>query len=246
MNNDNQSISIIIPAFNEAELIENTLLKTVKFSEINFPNTEILVINDGSCDNTELNVNDFIKTYVGCVKIYLVNNDRNRGKGFSIRRGVEFASSNIIIFFDADLPYDLSSIGNIVTTIDQGFDIVIGSRVTSSSIINVKIPFRRRIASAFYRSLVHLLFAIESEDTQCGFKGFTQQSAKNIFPKTRIEGFGFDIEVLALAMKYGYQVRSIPVIFNNQRENSKINLIVDSLKMIRDMIRVKINISRMD
>jgi dolichyl-phosphate beta-glucosyltransferase len=246
MDNDFKGISIIIPAFNEAELIENTLLKTVKYSEINLPNTEILVINDGSCDNTEIIVNDLITTYTGDVKIHLVNNDKNRGKGFSIRHGVEVATGDIIIFFDADLPYDLSGIDNIVTTIDQGFDIVIGSRVTSSSIINVKIPFRRRIASAFYRSLVHALFAIESEDTQCGFKGFTQKAAKNIFPKTRIEGFGFDIEVLALAMKYGYKVKSIPVIFNNQRENSKINLIVDSLKMIRDMIRVKFNISRMD
>jgi dolichyl-phosphate beta-glucosyltransferase len=246
MNNDKKSISIIIPAFNEAELIEDTLFKTVKYSEVNCPDAEILVINDGSRDNTQVIVNDFIKAFTGGVKIHLVNNDKNRGKGFSIRHGVEVATSDIIIFFDADLPYDLSGIGNIVSTIDQGFDIVLGSRVTSSSIINVKIPFRRRIASAFYRSLVHLLFAIESEDTQCGFKGFTQNAAKNIFPKTRIEGFGFDIEVLALAKKYGYRVKSIPVIFNNQRENSKINLIVDSLKMIRDMIRVKIYISRME
>ncbi|NSW53375.1 MAG: glycosyltransferase [Anaerolineae bacterium] len=235
-------LSIIIPAYNEISLIAKSVHETLSFLSRNFPNSELLIVDDGSTDGTVAAVFEFIKTNPYNIHIEMIENKGNFGKGFSIKNGVMSSRGEVIVFTDADLPYDLSSLKMIVPAIQSGIDMMAGSRVSADSVINAKVPLPRKIFSYIYQLFVKFLFNIGITDTQCGFKGFSQPTALAIFSKTQINGFGFDIESFVLARKYKYRVETFPVILNTYREESRINFVKDIPKMIYDLLRVKINL----
>jgi dolichyl-phosphate beta-glucosyltransferase len=231
-------LSVVIPAFNEADLIAETIQQSCAYLRQNFSDSELLIVDDGSTDATCRIVEDQIASFGDDLPVRLISNGRNRGKGFSIKNGVEHARGKQILFYDADLPYDLNSIRAAVDGLEGGFDVVVGSRVLAGAMIDVNVPAIRKLASKIYRAIVHRLIDLDVEDTQCGFKAFRIEAARDIFSQVTIPGFGFDIEALALAQHKGYTILSIPVKMLKIRHASRIKLARDAFKMFGDILRV--------
>ena len=230
-------ISLIIPAYNENLIIENTLNILYKYFSENFDNYEIIVVDDGSTDNMYNTVKNMIdKGYISNTKI--IHYKKNRGKGYAVRQGIIHSKGDYIFFTDADIAYG-------VTIIKKGYlkiknsnsDVIIGSR--KLAIDGYKnYPLKRYIASRVFSFITSVISNL-SYDTQCGFKGFKKTVAKDIFKNCVIDRFAFDFEAMIIAKKLDYKIIEIGVSVINHRE-SKVNIFVDSIRMIKDIIKVKI------
>ncbi len=229
-------ISLVIPAFNEEKYIAYILSTIVETFNPGNNTYEIIVVNDGSTDQTAEAVLTVIKNSAASIR--LINNPRNSGKGYSVKQGILASSGEYIFFTDADLPYDLAVIKTGVEFLRNGYDIVVGSRYEKGHAVQIKIPRIRLILSKAFRAMIHILIRTKAHDTQCGLKGFRRAVGQNIFKRTIINGFGFDAEVLFLADKFGYSVVNIPVKFINYRDESRVKLFKDSIKMLGDTLLI--------
>ena len=234
------SISIIVPAYNEERLIGSTIEAIRQYLVENFYNGEIITINDGSTDHTRAVIETLITSNSTKISLKLLNNEENQGKGYSVRRGMLASSGNVRIFMDADLPFNLDILQDIHTRILSNFDIVIGDRNNPQSIL-VDVHPIRKVAGKIYSLFVQMVIADGITDTQCGLKGFSAASAQFIFSKTRIDGFGFDVEVLRIAQKHALSITKIPVEMINSRLDSRVQLIKDSLLMFWTLIVIRTN-----
>jgi len=231
-------LSLIIPAFNEQELITSSLEAMAGYLQDHFGSSEIIVVDDGSTDETWAILNAFSKKDFGSISLKALSNLNNQGKGFSVRRGMLAAQGHIRIFMDADMPFDLQAIGEISTLINSGADIVIGDR-NHENTSHATISKMRAIAGRIYSSLIQLVIHGGISDTQCGLKGFSATAADLVFKRTTIEGFGFDVEVLFVAQKHKLEIARIPVIMNENRVESRVQILKDSLKMLLDLGRIR-------
>jgi glycosyltransferase involved in cell wall biosynthesis len=200
-------LSVVIPAYNEQNIIEETL-SSVKSSVNNFCQSyEIIVVDDGSTDNTAGVVAKMIESEP---KIYSHSYSNNKGKGYAVSTGVHLASGDLILFIDADLELGSKSIHRFIdASRSQNADIVIGSKQHPQS--DVQYPLFRRILSRSYAGLTKLLFNLPVSDTQVGIKIFRQEVADDLFPRIKTNGYAFDIEVLVLAHQEGYAILEAPV-----------------------------------
>jgi len=234
------NLSIIIPAFNEELLIESTVESIFEFLEKNFVDSEIIIVNDGSTDNTKSIIENLIAKNNGKINLKLVNSKRNRGKGYSIRQGMIQSTGEVRVFMDADLPFSLVVIKKIFKRIMNGSDIVIGDRNNpQSELVNVH-PVRK-LAGYVYSVFVRLVVSGGITDTQCGLKGFSDKAARFIFSRTTIDGFGFDVEVLRIGQKKLFSISKLPVRMVNNRLDSRVHLIKDSLLMLWNLAVIKKN-----
>ncbi len=234
------NLSIIIPAFNEELLIESTVESISEFLEKNFDVSEIIIVNDGSTDNTKSIIENLIAKNNGKINLKLVNSKRNRGKGYSIKQGMIQSTGEVRIFMDADLPFSLVVIKKIFKRIMNGSDIVIGDRNNpQSELVNVH-PVRK-LAGYVYSVFVRLVVSGGITDTQCGLKGFSDEAARFIFSRTTIDGFGFDVEVLRIGQKKPFSISKLPVRMVNNRLDSRVHLIKDSLLMLWNLVVIKKN-----
>lgn len=234
------NLSIIIPAFNEELLIESTVESISEFLEKNFDVSEIIIVNDGSTDNTKSIIENLIAKNNGKINLKLVNSKRNRGKGYSIKQGMIQSTGEVRIFMDADLPFSLVVIKKIFKRIMNGSDIVIGDRNNpKSELVNVH-PVRK-LAGYVYSVFVRLVVSGGITDTQCGLKGFSDEAARFIFSRTTIDGFGFDVEVLRIGQKKPFSISKLPVRMVNNRLDSRVHLIKDSLLMLWNLVVIKKN-----
>ena len=234
------NISIIIPAFNEELLIESTVESISEFLEKNFDDSEIIIVNDGSTDNTKSIIENLIAKNNGKINLKLVNSKRNRGKGYSIKQGMIQSTGEVRVFMDADLPFSLVVIKKIFKRIMNGSDIVIGDRNNpKSELVNVH-PVRK-LAGNVYSVFVRLVVSGGITDTQCGLKGFSDEAARFIFSRTTIDGFGFDVEVLRIGQKKPFSISRLPVRMVNNRLDSRVHLIKDSLLMLWNLVVIKKN-----
>ncbi|MFA5360484.1 MAG: glycosyltransferase [Candidatus Paceibacterota bacterium] len=193
---ESQELSIVIPAFQKGGLIQNT----IKFLKDYFPQAEIIVVNDGSFDNTK-EIRDIFKSQI----VYL-ENEINRGKGYSLRKGFARAQGEYIIFTDADLPFSVKDIEKIYQNLKQGSLITVARR---EKFYNDK--FYKKLLRPFLYLMLRMFFGFNYSDTQCGLKGFAKDPGKKILTATIIDGFAIDIEILYLAKKLGYPVDEILV-----------------------------------
>jgi len=234
------NLSIIIPAFNEELLIESTVEAISDFLEKNFDDSEIIIVNDGSTDNTKAVIENLIVKNDGKINLKLVNNKRNRGKGYSIKQGMTHSTGEVRVFMDADLPFNPKVIKEIYKQIMNGSDIVIGDRNNpQSELVNVH-PVRK-LAGFVYSIFVRLVVSGGITDTQCGLKGFSDEAARFIFSRTTIDGFGFDVEVLRIGQKKLFSISKLPVRMVNNRLDSRVHLIKDSLLMLWNLVAIKKN-----
>ncbi|MCD6576508.1 MAG: glycosyltransferase [Anaerolineaceae bacterium] len=240
MKNNRMMISIIIPAYNEELLIESTIRSVVRFLIKNFNEGEIVIVNDGSIDRTQTILEYLIVRNSGKIKLKLINNKQNRGKGYSIKEGMLKSLGEVRIFIDADLPFRLDGIKEIYKRIMDGSDIVIGDRNNpESELVNVS-PIRK-FAGNVFSAFVQGLVSGGITDTQCGLKGFTADAAQFVFSRTTIDGFGFDVEVLRIAQRHSLRISRLPVQMLNNRLDSRVHLVRDSLFMLWNLVAIKRN-----
>ena len=232
------ALSIIIPAYNEEALITGTLDCLNSYLFARPESFEIIVVDDGSQDQTVQHIQRWQRNNRG--EVHLLVNEQNLGKGFSIRRGVLESRGEFIIFTDADLPYELGAIDGFIKALRDGCDLAVGSRVLPGSEVK-GVPVLRYVAGQIFSWMVQAVLFRGLPDTQCGFKSFRADAAKEIFRRLTIGGFGFDVEMLFIARKLQLTIQPVAVHMIEHRQRSRVRLLVDSLKMFANLFTVRWN-----
>jgi len=236
-------LSLMIPCFNERQRILSTLQYLREhLARCQYQDTEIIVVDDGSTDGTA----DLLRSFASVRdlrrsedKLTLLFNETNRGKGYSVRRGVLAAHGRYVFFTDADLPYDLEALGRFLAALEEGYDLAIGARDLPGSRFSVPRSAIRRLASGIFTWIVRHYAVQGIPDTQCGFKGFRREAALDLFRRGRIDGYAFDVELVFLARRRGYRIARLPVVLVHD-DDSKIRVVGDSAQMLWDLFRILI------
>lgn len=229
--------SIIIPAYNEGERIGATLDRILTYSDSKGWSAEVLVVNDGSRDNTVDVVRHYAKDNP-C--LHLIENPGNRGKGFSVRNGMLRAQGKILLFSDADLSSPIQEADKLFDAIEHGADIAIGSRWLNTQLQTRRQPLHRQLFGRAFNFVLRLVLGLRFKDTQCGFKAFTAAAAQAIFPLQNIERWGFDPEILYLAKRFHFKVAEVPVAWSH-REGTQIHPLRDGIRMLGEVLRIRLN-----
>ena len=233
-------ISVVIPTFNEAVRIGDTLAVTIAYLEKESPTSEAIVVNDGSTDSTGEVIRK-VSAVPSSVAVRLLENFPNRGKGAAVRAGLFSATKPIGVFFDADLSTPIDELPKIVEPIARGeVDIAFGSRALDRKLIGHRQPWRREQGGRVFNLVVRAATGLPFWDTQCGFKAFRMEACRPIIEAAKVIGFGFDVELLLLAQHAGLRLREIPVRWNHH-EGSKIRFIHDSVRMLREVLSLRAN-----
>ena len=232
-------ISLVIPMYNESKIIEETARELSEYMSKNFDSYEILFSNDGSKDDCAQKC-----AALGLPNVRVVGYEVNRGKGCAVREGIMQADGDIIMFTDADLAYGTDVIKRYYDKFAElpDTDMLIGSRNISADGYE-GYTFLRRVMSKIYIKVLCIVGGFRLTDSQCGCKAFRKETAKEIFSKCEVNGFAFDFEVILFATKLGKKITEMPVKIINHRESS-INPIKDSVKMLRDLIKIKKRIKK--
>ncbi|HJT82423.1 MAG TPA: dolichyl-phosphate beta-glucosyltransferase [Chthoniobacterales bacterium] len=235
------SFSAVIPAFNEANRIRESLLLTLSYLKKFSPDSELIVINDGSTDSTGTVARDALAKAE--VETHLLENFPNRGKGAAVRKGLLAATRPIGLFFDADLSTPLDEIPKVIEPIANGeVDIAFGSRGLDRSLIGTRQSWRREQGGRVFNLIVRLSTGLPFWDTQCGFKAFRLEVCRPVLRSGGIDGFAFDVELLYRAYRAGLRLREVPVRWNHS-EGSKIELVRDSVRMFREVMTLRKNVA---
>ncbi|HTZ96421.1 MAG TPA: dolichyl-phosphate beta-glucosyltransferase [Terriglobales bacterium] len=229
--------SIVLPAYNESARIRTTLEKISAHAAERGWNAEIIVVNDGSSDDTAAVV-QALKAQRPSVR--LLENPGNRGKGFSVRNGMLHASGEILLFSDADLSSPIEEADKLFAALANGADVAIGSRWLDVKLQTKRQPFYRQIFGRIYNLALRLILGLSFKDTQCGFKAFNRRAAELLFPMQQIERWGFDPELLYLARRFHLRIDEIPVKWAH-REGTRINPLRDGLHMLLEIFRIRWN-----
>jgi dolichyl-phosphate beta-glucosyltransferase len=227
--------SIVIPAYNEGQRLGATLEKVLAYVRQQGWDAEVIVVSDGSRDNTTDIVREYAKTNPN---LRLLENPGNRGKGFSVRSGILGARGDIILFTDADLSSPIEEMPKLLDALSSGADIAIGSRWLLAELQTQRQSLHRQLFGRIFNLLLRLTLGLQFKDTQCGFKAFTRRAAQTILPLQRIERWGFDPEILFLARMFGFRVDEIPVRWGHSG-GTRIHPLVDGARMFQEMLRIR-------
>lgn len=226
-------ISIVIPAYNEEARLISTLKKIFAFINAAHLKAEIIVVSDGSTDRTkELVLQEFGD------QLNFIELPFNMGKGAAVREGVLKSKGDLVLFTDADGSTPIEELNKLKLKIQEDFDLVIGSR-KDSNLVNKKQPFYRIVIGRLFNIIAKCLMGIQVEDTQCGFKLIKGEIGRSLFAQMKINGFSFDVELLYLAAKNNFKIKEEAVIWIND-ERSKVNVLLDPVKMFFDLIKIRI------
>lgn len=228
-------LSVIIPAYNEAQRIGPTLQTILAYLQAQPYAAEVIVVDDGSSDGTA----ELVTTCQGRgTPIFLLRHAPNRGKGFTARRGFLQARGAFLLFTDADLSTPIEEVEKLLAAIETGADIAIGSRALPDSCIEMPQRWTRRLMGRCFNLLVRVLAVPGILDTQCGFKLFRREAALAICQRLTSARFGFDVEMLVLVRRLGYQVREVPVRWRDAPQ-SRVRLVRGSLLMLGELWRLR-------
>ena len=227
--------SIVIPAYNEGSRLGGTLDKVLKYVAQRGWDAEVIVVNDGSHDNTAELVNSFAKQSPA---VRLIENSGNRGKGYSVRHGMLSARGRIVLFTDADLSSPIEEVPKLLQALTDGADIAIGSRWLRSELQTERQPLHRQLLGRIFNLMLRVTLGLRFRDTQCGFKAFRGKAVQTMFALQRIEGWGFDPEILFLAHKFGFRVQEVPVAWAHSGD-TRIHPLLDGTRMFLEMLRVR-------
>jgi dolichyl-phosphate beta-glucosyltransferase len=229
--------SIVIPAYNESARLGATLEKVLAYVHKQGWNAEVIVVNDGSRDDTA----DIVKRFAEKDPILrLIENPGNRGKGYSVRNGMLNARAQIVLFSDADLSSPIEEAPKLFQALKDGADIAIGSRWLRAETQTQRQPLHRQIFGRVFNLLLRITLGLQFADTQCGFKAFKQLAVRAIFPQQKIERWGFDPEILFLARKFGFKVKEVPVAWGHSG-GARINPLIDGARMFQEMLHIRWN-----
>lgn len=229
------SVTIVIPAYNESARLGRTLDRILDFAYREAWPAEIIVVNDGSTDQTA----ELVQAYAErSPSVRLLSNPGNRGKGYSVRNGILHANGEFILFTDADLSSPIEEAPKLFRALEDGFDIAIGSRWVRPELQTQRQSVTRQILGRVFNGFLRLFLGLKFNDTQCGFKALRQPAAKAVFPLQKVDGWGFDPEILFLAQKMGLSIAEVPVVWAHD-DGTRIHPLTDGAKMIADMIRIR-------
>lgn len=233
-------LSVVIPAFNEQARIADTLLRVKEYLQHRPYRAEILVVDDGSRDLT-LEVVKTIDIYGEVMKeqesTRIVSEVVNRGKGAAVRRGLELARGRWVLFSDADLSTPIEEVEKLIPVLEAGADVVIASRRLADSEVEPQ-PLHRRLMGGVFAMLVRLLAVPGIRDSQCGFKAYRRERARELARRQRMNGFSFDVEHLFLAHRLGWRIVEVPVRWIDA-PGTKVHPIRDSWRMFCDLVRIR-------
>ena len=229
--------SFILPAYNESERLSASLPKVLDYIHKHGLHAEVIVVNDGSQDNTA----DVVRTFAAEHSIVrLLENPENRGKGYAVRNGMLHAKGEVMLFTDSDLSSPIEEAEKLFTAIGQGADVASGSRWLRSELQTERQPWYRQLYGRLFNLGLRLVLGLRYRDTQCGFKAFNRKAAELVFSRQRIERWGFDPELLFLANKFKLRTVEVPVRWAHDHR-SKINPLRDGIKMGLEMLQVRWN-----
>ena len=228
-------LSIVIPAYNEEERILPTLEKIYSYLSDQEFSYEVIVVDDGSTDNTE----EIVRNFKTENRPLFLTNGTNRGKGFTVKSGMLASKGDYVFFTDADLSTPVEEISKCLPYLSGENDIVIGSRSLPESDVRIHQPWYREKMGRVFNLIVTSLLIGGIVDTQCGFKGFKAKVIKPVFSRSVISGFSFDVEILYIANKQNLTIKEVPVRWENSAL-SKVSPIKDSIKMFIDLLGIRL------
>jgi dolichyl-phosphate beta-glucosyltransferase len=237
MNPATPDLSIIVPSYNEEPRLPGTLEQIATYIAASRRETEVIVVDDGSQDGTAA-VAEAFRNKIPSLRV--LANGANRGKGYSVRHGMLEARGRIILFTDADLSAPIEQADKLLAALENNNDVAIGSRALNRSLTSVRESLFREFAGIVFNKIVRAVLRLPFVDTQCGFKAFRRERCRIIFEQQRIEGFGFDPELLYLARHHGLRAVEIPVRWAHS-PLTKVNMFRDSLQMFVDVFVIRWN-----
>jgi dolichyl-phosphate beta-glucosyltransferase len=230
-------LSVIIPAYNEERRLPAYLGEILAYLEAQPFSSEVIIVDDGSQDGTAEMVERFGAENS---KVQLIRLPQNRGKGHAVKTGMLKACGKLRLFADADGATPITELAGLKKAIEAGADAAVASRALHDDSHIVQTKFHRKLIGTIFNFIVRSLTVKGINDTQCGFKLFTRESANAVFPQQQICDFGFDVEILYLCRKKGYRVVEVPVNWSDV-PGTKVRLIRDSLRMFKDVIKIRMN-----
>ncbi len=231
------SYSFVLPAYNESERLTTSLPKVLEYVSQRQMAAEIIVVNDGSKDDTAGIVREFAAIHP---IVRLIENPGNRGKGYSVRNGMLHAQGDVLLFTDTDLSSPIYEADKLFAAIRNGADIAIGSRWLQRDLQTERQPLLRQLYGRLFNLGLRVVLGLSYHDTQCGFKAFTRKAARTIFPRQHIERWGFDPEILFLAKKFKLRAVEVPVEWAHDHR-SKISPLRDGIRMGTEVLQVRWN-----
>ena len=232
------TLSIVMPAYNEAGRLATSLPIVVDYLSKDWPESELIVVDDGSTDETARVAHDILDNN-GSVRTSIISYKSNLGKGRAVRLGLQAARGDIALFSDADLSTPITEVPKLTEPIAGGdVDVAFGSRALDRSLIGVHQPWRREQGGRIFNFVVRLATGLPFWDTQCGFKAFRMKVCRPIVESATVDRFGFDVELLYVAYRAGLRLKEIPVRWNHDAD-SKLSVVSDSLKAINEVVSIR-------
>ena len=229
------TLSLVIPAYNEAGRIGGTVTHVCRYLDQQKYGWELIVVIDGG---PHAAADEARAAAEARSNVRVIENDMNRGKGYSVRRGFHDALGDRLVFIDADLSLPVEGLEGMLARFDAGADVVIASRTAPGSRVEGAPPAGRDLMSKLFNFAVQAIAVPGIGDTQCGFKGFTARAAKTIFSAARSDRFGFDVEALYLARKNGFRIDELPVTVR-YHGGSSVNRVSDGVRMFADILAIR-------
>ena len=237
----NPLISVVIPAFNEEARLGSTLGKVLAYVDARRLAAEIVVVDDDSRDGTLLVAERFCEEHHLADRMRIIHSTSNHGKGFSIRRGMLAARGAFGLMTDADLSTPIEELEKLEREVINGpCQIAFGSRDIAGSVVAVHQSWFRENSGKIFNRFVRLITGLPFRDTQCGFKLFNMSTCRPLFEKQRVFGFGFDVELLYIARKWGLAMKEVPVVWRHA-PGSKVRFATDAPRMFLDLFRIRWN-----
>jgi len=231
-------LSVVIPAYNEERRLPETLKKIREYLSLQDYGWEVIIVNDGSKDDTAYAVSTLIYQWP---QFKLIDNPQNQGKGAVVRQGMLVSRGDWRLFMDADNSTDISETEKLWPETKE-YQIIAGSRYLEKDSIKVKQPLIRRMVSRMGNWLIRIMLGINMADTQCGFKLFSAKATEDIFPRQTIMRWGFDMEILAIAVRRGYQIKEVAVDWYDSTGSQVQKSAV--LKTLKELFIIKWNLIR--
>ena len=233
-------VSIVIPAYNESERLGEPLKTILEFVSASALNIEVIVVDDGSSDDTE-KIAERAFSKLPDVESNVIRYEKNRGKGFAVKTGLLAAKADVALFSDADLSTPITEMSKLVDPILSGeYDVTFGSRALDRSLIGTRQPWRREQGGRVMNMIIKTMSGLPFTDTQCGFKAFDLTKFRPLLDLMKIDRFGFDVEFLFVANYNKLRLKEIPVRWNDV-EGSKVSVFRDTRRMINELSQIRQN-----